>query len=280
MFNILKNDRRLMAVRPDLADERFKGQVQADRFVVPYPCAVQAASTFLRGHPRFDASFESEALKGEHVHVFDEQEGWAWIQLMRDGYVGYVPSEDLVKGWLAPTHQICVPRSFVYLVPDIKTPLLMALSLNAQVTVIGEHHNFFKTSENGFIYAPHLSHLEANQNDVATVAEQMMNIPYLWGGKTSLGLDCSALVQLSLQACGHEAPRDSDMQEKVLGEPVAHDVLQRGDLVFWKGHVGMMQNATHMIHANAHHMMVSSEPLNNVIQRAGSNSPITSIRRI
>lgn len=284
-------DRRLTPARPDLAARHLQGLVEARIFVDPEPMRVAAPSAPLRREPRPDAPLDTEALCGEAVDVYERFEGWAWVQLRSDGYVGYVPDDALRPDALAPTHRVGALRSFVYPGPSMKQPPLAALSLGAGVTVAGESGEFLTLAEfgryaTGFVFAPHLAPLAQPEPDFVTVAERFLNVPYLWGGKTSLGLDCSGLTQLALAAAGVASPRDSDMLEREIGEPVPFDEglqgLRRGDLVFWKGHVGIMTDPETLLHATAYSMTVMSEPLRAARDRiqAKSFGAITSIRRI
>jgi cell wall-associated NlpC family hydrolase len=256
-------DPRRHAYREDLAAEALRGLVKADRYVEGEIRQVSAPCLPLRREPRFDATLDTEALFGERVTLYDESEGWAWVQLARDGYVGYVPSEGLTARLTAPTHRIASLRTYVYPEPDGKTPPLSLLSLNALVTVASEGKKFHALAGGGHIFAGHAVPVGAFAKDFVAVAQAFLGTPYLWGGRTSVGLDCSGLVQLAVEAAGYEAPRDADMQAAELGRPVdlGRGVkLRRGDLVFWDGHVGIMTSGKDFLHANAFHMAVEVEP--------------------
>jgi hypothetical protein len=284
-------DRRINVFRPDLAARHLEGQVEARAFVDPVPMRVVAPSAPLRREPRPDAPLDTEVLCGERVDVYESFEGWAWVQLRADGYVGYVPDDSLRGDALSPTHRISALRTFVYPGPSMKLPPLAALSLGAGVAVAGENGDFVVLSEfgrfsSGYVFAGHVASQATAEPDFVAVAEGFLNVPYLWGGKTSLGLDCSGLTQLALAAAGIASPRDSDMLENGIGEPVAFDDglqgLRRGDLVFWKGHVGILTDPDTLLHATAYSMTVMSEPLRGARDRirAKSFGAITSIRRI
>jgi cell wall-associated NlpC family hydrolase len=274
-------DKRLTPARPDLAAASLKGKIDAARFVTGEPRAVIETSAPLRRAPRHDAPLDTEALYGERVTVFDiDGEGWAWGQIERDGYVGYLPANALVAPIESPTHFVSAPRTFLYPAPDIKTPPVTPLSFGSLVAVKREENGFALTGR-GAIFGKHLSLLKNFEPDSIAMAKKFLGTPYLWGGKTSLGLDCSALVQLSLHAAGIECPRDSDMQENSLGDPVPLEKLQRGDLVFWKGHVAIACDAETLIHANAFHMAVAEEKAADAIARiAALGTRVTSVRRI
>lgn len=279
-------DRRLTPARPDLAARHLDGQVEALAFADPMPMRVVTPSAPLRREPRPDAPLDTEALAGELVRVYEQHEGWAWGQLAGDSYVGYLPEDCLAGDAPAPTHRVRALRTFIYPGPSIKLPPMEALSLGAVLAVTGESGDFFTTGSGGYIFKQHLGPRDQHEPDFVAVAERFLNVPYLWGGKTSLGLDCSALVQLALAAAGIAAPRDSDLQEQGLGEPVTADDsldgLTRGDLVFWKGHVGVMRDPDTLLHATAFSMSVISEPLRPARDRilARKGGPITAIRRL
>jgi cell wall-associated NlpC family hydrolase len=288
-------DRRLHAYRPDLADIALQGRVEAERFVAGTPMQVITHTAPLRREPRKDAALDTEALCGEVVNVFEIDEGWAWGQLASDGYVGYLPAERLGPPAPPASHRVSAVRTFAYPGPSMKLPRAMTLSLGSRVHVLDRQGDFAVVAgvaglANSFVWFDHLASLDHHAADPVAVAEQLMHAPYLWGGKSSLGLDCSALAQLALDAAGIAVPRDSDMQERSIGVPVAVapglsgldlSGLARGDLVFWKGHVGLMQDARQLLHANGHHMLVASEPLQTAADRilAKGGGPVTSIRR-
>jgi cell wall-associated NlpC family hydrolase len=216
--------------------------------------------------------------------VFDEREGWAWVQLDADGYVGYVSADALVYNVVAVTHRVAVPATFIYPQPGLKSQPAEALTLNAGVSVAGQDGDYARVAGGRFVFRGHLRALADHESDFVAVAGRFLHVPYYWGGKSVRGLDCSGLVQLALEACGRACPRDSDMQEAELGEAVpAADLgrLQRGDLVFWDGHVGIMTDGVTLLHANGFHMMVVEEPLAAAAARiAGQGKSITAIRRL
>lgn len=280
-------DPRRHAFRPDLADEALRGRVAADRFTPGGGAVIFRASVPMRKVPVASAAFETEALFGERVSVFDiTAEGWAWIQLAGDRYVGYVPADTLAYGIGPRTHRVKATGTFVYAVPEIKSPPLMHLSLNASFAVAETGERFYRLDTGGYVIARHVTEVGWADRDFVEVAERFLGTPYLWGGKTRVGLDCSGLVQISLAACGIEAPRDTDMQRAEIGSeiPVPEDLegLTRGDIVFWQGHVGIMADAVMMLHANAHHMSVAIEPLPEAAARikASTGNDIITIRRL
>ena len=279
-----KLDARLHAYRPDLADAALEGQVEATRFVSPRMMQVVDPVVSVHKQPRFDAMQLTQALMGEVVKVFAEEEGWAWIQLVRDGYVGYVNGNALSADVVMPTHRVAVPKTFLYPAANLKTQPVITVTMNAGVTAVGTDGSFTRLSNGRFAYTPHLKQTGDAEQDFVAVAQRFLEVPYYWGGKSALGLDCSGLVQLALEACGVATLRDSDMQEETLGERVmANDLdsLKRGDLVFWKGHVGIMTDADTLLHANGHHMMVAAEPLKEAVARiaAKDGQQVTAVRR-
>ena len=277
-------DPRLHAFRPDLADAALRGTVEAQRFVEPRLMLVVEPVVSVHKVPRFDSMQLTQALMGETVKLFHEEEGWAWVQLARDGYVGYVNGNALSSDVSQPTHRVAVPSTFMYPEPGLKTQPAVALTLNAEVTVLAESGAFSRLANGRFVFTAHLKPIGVFETDFAGVAEMFRHVPYYWGGKSVQGLDCSGLVQLSLEAAGIPAPRDSDMQENTLGRKLMVndlDALTRGDLVFWNGHVGIMTDGTTLLHANGHHMMVVAEPLKDAVERiAARYGEITSIRRL
>lgn len=275
-------DRRITPARPDLAAAHLRGQVEAEQYVEGQAMRVTLPAAPLRREPAPDMPYETEALAGEEVRVYEEMEGWAWVQLQRDGYVGWLSANALGPVDPAPTHRVVALRTLVYPGPGFKAEPVCALSIGAEVAV-ARSEGAWAATPLGFVHAAHLAPLGAHEADFVAVAEKLLGTPYLWGGKSSLGIDCSGLVQLSMALAGRAAPRDSDMQERGIGTllPPGTNALERGDLVFWKGHVGIMRDADTLLHANAHHMAVASEPLAEAVARieAKSFGAITSLRR-
>jgi cell wall-associated NlpC family hydrolase len=283
------HDPRLTPARPDLASAHLRGVIEAQRYVTPQLCRIVAPSAVVRREPVPDAPLDTEALAGEPVAVLDENEGWVWAQLLRDGYVGYLPTEAVSASAPAPTHVVTVLRSFVFPGPSIKQPPLAALPYAAEVAVAKEGPEpFVQLAGGGYVIARHLALAPGWRDaDYVATAERFVGVPYLWGGKTSLGIDCSGLVQVALRAAGVNFPRDAYRQEaspaaKLVPGSERQAGLKRGDLVFWKGHVGLMLDETRLIHANAYHMLVAVEPLAEAAERilARGGGPITSVRRL
>lgn len=278
-------DRRLTPARPDLAAKHLEGQVTAARFVEGEVFEVSYGVAPVRREPFSGAMLETEALKGERVTVYDRtEEGWAWGQLMTDGYVGWLPDLALYRPAAEPTHKVTALRTFAFHGPSIKLPPAETLPLGARLAIVREDASFAVTQEGWHVPRRHVAPLADVEADFVAVAERFVGTPYLWGGRSSLGIDCSGLVQTALAACGIAAPRDSDMQEAALGTPVPLDqqaALKRGDLLFWKGHVAIARDAGSIVHANAYHMATAIEPTQQAIARiAAAGSALTAIKRL
>jgi cell wall-associated NlpC family hydrolase len=279
-------DPRITPARPDLAAKHLEGRVAAARFVDGVVREVVAPQAPVRRDPSPDAPLDTEALQGERVTIYEAtDEGWAWGQLAGDGYVGWLPAAALAAPGPIPTHKIAALRTLVFPGPSIKLPPTAALPLGARLAIVRHEGRLAVTAGGGYVPMSHLAPVDAAEPDFVAVAERFLGVPYLWGGKTSLGLDCSGLVQVALTACRIACPRDSDMQEQALGAPVLTNAdlsnLRRGDLIFWKGHVAIVRDAETLLHANAFHMAVAIEPLAAAIARIrASESEVTRVKRM
>jgi len=274
-------DRRITPWRDEVAAKHLEGKVKAARFVDGRAMELIAPEAPLRHEPRPDAPLDSEALKGERVTVYDANaEGWSWGQL-EDGYVGWLPSAALATPGSPPTHKVAALHTFVFPGPSIRSPPVEILPFGAKLNIAEVRDRMAITSPGGYVPAAHLKPIADNEPDFVAVAERFVGAPYLWGGKTMLGIDCSGLVQLALSACGIACLRDSDMQERALGAPVDLSELTRGDLIFWPGHVAIARDRDSLVHANAFHMAVIVEPAADAIGRIrAAGSEISSVRRL
>jgi cell wall-associated NlpC family hydrolase len=279
-------DPRVTPARPDLAAKALEGKVSSKRYVEGRVMEVIAPQAPLRHEPRPDAPLDTEALCGERITVYDsDAEGWAWGQLAADGYVGWLPASGLAPPGPTPTHKVAALRTFAFPGPSIKLTPVESLPFGARIAVAHIADRMAVTHAGAYVPATHLKPIDENESDFVAVAERFLGVPYLWGGKTALGLDCSGLVQIALAACGVSCPRDSDMQEQAIGKPLAvtgaHSDFRRGDLIFWKSHVAIVRDHASLVHANACHMAVAIEPIADAIGRIRSaGSEVTSVRRI
>jgi cell wall-associated NlpC family hydrolase len=276
------DDPRLTPARPDLAAKYLEGKVKAARFVAGEEFEIIDCLAPLRREPSSDAELSTQGLKGERVTIYDRNgEGWAWGQLNSDGYVGWLPERALAKPFAPPTHKVTALLTFAFAGPSIRLPPTATLPLGAKLAVRDDDGAFAVTHEGWYVPRQHLGTLDMSESDFVAVAERFAGTPYLWGGKTSLGIDCSGLVQVALNAAGIGCPRDSDMQEEALGRALAPaEVLRRGDLIFWEGHVAIVRDAETIVHANAYHMATAVENTRAAIARIeAAGSEVTSIKR-
>lgn len=267
-----KLDPRLNAYSADLADERLRGKVEALRYVSGVKRRVSSAKAALYKIADITSERQSECLFGEDVMVFNETGTWCWVQSCQDGYVGYIERSKIDMPKNTPTHIMVAPRSFEYEKADLKSPMVSTLSLGSKVNIVDKIETrgtlYAKLDNDRFIISNHIVPIGMIMDDYVSVAENLHRTPYLWGGKSGFGIDCSGLVQLSMMMAGKTVLRDTDMQAETIGEVIDPiDGLQRGDLVFWKGHVAIMVDSKTIIHANGASMDVKIEPLETAIER-------------
>lgn len=275
------SDSRTTLARPDLAARDLEGVTAAAAYADPTARVCAVAATPLRRDANLEAEQLDQLLFGERFEVLEERDGFAWGQATRDGYVGFVERAHLAAPFEPPTHRVAALRTYGFAQPSIKSRALGPYSQGALVTVEAREGRFAKAQGSGWFVEAHLAPIGVFAGDPVAVAEQYLGAPYLWGGRESLGLDCSGLVQQALFAVGKACPRDTDQQE-TLGAAVTRDELRRGDLVFWKGHVAIMLDEARILHANAFHMAVAVEPLQVTIDRyvTGGVGEPTAYRRV
>lgn len=270
-------DRRTHPANARVAHESLRGQVEGVTFTAGKPAmvALPVADLYIEKPTKR----ERQLLKGKAVTILEDHENTSFV-ICDDGYVGYVPRMCLTD-FDAPTHSIATFATHLYVAEDFKSPAFEHLTFGARVKVVAERQKFFET-DLGFVPKKHLRPLDRPFEDPATIAQLHFNVPYLWGGNSTLGIDCSGLIQAALTACNIPCPGDSDMQCDQLGTDIPEGApLMRGDLMFWKGHVGMMVDADTLIHANAHHMACRYEPIDQAILRivAQGDGPVTARKR-
>lgn len=273
-------DRRITPANRRVAHVSMQGLVSAERFVRgTWRCVTAPVADLLTrpGGPR-----DRQLLKGARVLVLEEEEGHAFAQAERDGYVGYIPLAALGADAKA-THWVSAPATHLYPEPTIKMRERALLSLGARLTIVADHGKFSETDEGAFVISRHLQPLGDWAEDPVDVAESLLGTPYLWGGDSREGIDCSGLVQLSLLACGLPCPADSDLQEQGLGRALDEgEIPHRGDLMFWKGHVAFVSGPDRILHASGHAMMVTYEGMQAATDRiaASGDGEVTAIKRI
>jgi cell wall-associated NlpC family hydrolase len=283
-------DPRTTPARDDLAADWLRGQVEAERYAPGTPRTVIRDGAPLRFAPDRGAGLESQLIYGEVFQVYEERDGWCWGQNLTDGYVGYVPAVDLAENIPAPDHQVAALHSHLYTEPDLKRPVAGIISMSAQVKIVDVEGKFCRIASGHWLHSRHLVSLDYSTQDFIGTALKFIGVPYLWGGRTALGLDCSSLVQMALGMAGVAAPRDTDLQEtgpNAIGSLVEMDDeqdfsrLEEGDLVFFPGHVGLFVSDWRFLHANAFDMQVSLHGFSDVLDRANrDNAGVSSIRRI
>ena len=274
------SDPRTTPARPDLAAARLKGTVDAKAFVEGRTTTVERGRAALRHMPSHEALQDDELLFGEPFTVYESKDGWAWGQSGDDGYVGYVHT--VVCGdATVPTHRVIAMATPLLAAPDIRSAARDLLPFNARVKAVDRAKGFVRIAPGGFVFEGHLARIDAVAADWVATAERFLGAPYVWGGKTHAGIDCSGLVQTALAGAGIACPRDTDQQEAALGQDCPFLSRKRGDLVFWNGHVGIMLDATRLLHANAYHMQVEIEPVEDAIARiAPVSGPVMAVKRL
>ncbi len=284
-----KLDPRINAYTENVAAAHLEGKVEAKSFAAPLRHQVRMPVVPLHKAPATASMMETQLLLGSEFDIYDLHGSWAWGQEVQEGgggYVGYVPKMALMPTRYEPTHRVSAVRAPAFLKADLKSAIRTSLPMNAKLMAEAQDGDYVKMLDVGYVHKNHITELGYEPTDFVEVAELHFGLPYVWGGTSPDGLDCSGLVQTALRAIGQDAPRDADLQETALGASIAFNEelrgLMRGDLVFWKGHVGIMGDANMLLHANAHHMSVAIEPLREAARRIAQTEagPITSIKRL
>jgi cell wall-associated NlpC family hydrolase len=275
-------DARVTPARSDIAAAFLRGKLAAENFVEGRIGQVSRGVVDLRAAPSEDAGLHTQLLFGEQFTIYEDKGGWVWGQASSDAYVGYARREDFDEAH-SPTHRVVSLSTPLLKAPDVKKGAADMLPMNACVSITDSGERFARTADGYYVFGGHIAPLDDHVSDWVSIAEQFVGIPYVWGGKSSAGIDCSGLVQTALNAGGIKSPRDTDMMEAQLGTSIRLDAqLQRGDLIFWKGHVGLMLDGARLIHANGYFMQVSIEPLALVRERtlAKESVPVRTIKRL
>lgn len=274
-------DPRALFANNRVAHENLEGKVKAQRFT-PGRLMRVTVPTLPVHRSEGALNLEREVLFGAELRCLDIENGRAFVQDAQMGYVGYVPAEGIAP-WFAPTHCVTVRSTLMFLEPDFKSPCPIALPMGAQVTILSEEGRYGRMAEGAYVILDHLGPLRDASRDPVSIAETLLGTPYLWGGNSAFGIDCSGLVQCALAICGVPCPGDSDQQQAALGETVPEgSAPKRGDLMFWKGHVAWVADETRLIHANAHHMAVAYENIASACARIAvqGGGPVTRHARL
>jgi len=278
----IEGDKRTTPIRGDLADIKLAGKLFAPHYAVPMIRTGIAPVTEIHAEPHMTSMPVSSLMHGEEFAVLDVAGEWAWGYCLHDDYLGYLRFADLGDDFTA-THMVSAPATLLVATPSIKAPVLARYPMGAQI-VCGEASDCgkFLACEGGWIPSVHLSEPGKVEGSPADLAEKLVGVPYSWGGRSGNALDCSGLVQLVFGLKGIKAPRDADMQQAGFGEELSEDeALQRGDLVFFPGHVGIMADESNLIHSNGAAMAVSIESLEAATARFAEHAkPVLARKRV
>lgn len=275
----MNRDRRSLFATERVAHVSLAGQIAAPDYAQATWQRVTRSVADLCEKP--GGARDRQMLWGQRVEVLERERQWCFVRAGRDGYVGWMDA-DALAGDILPTHRVSALASHLYPAPDLKRRETHWISFGSELRVVSGTGSWFETAEGLFVPKPHLRPLNAPFADWVTIAQMHFGTPYLWGGNSAAGIDCSGLVQAALLAAGRPCPGDSDQQRDALGDLVdADSPPQRGDLYFWKGHVAIAVDTQTLIHANAHSMAVAYEPLDSTLARIGeAEGPLICRRRI
>ena len=275
----MKYDERITPIKKDLAHSTYKTIIKKKKYVKGSKHTVIKPFTPL--YNKLNSKLSTQLLFGEECIVLEKKNKWSWIQSLRDQYVGYTPTENLSRSSLRTTHKVFTLRTFVYKKPDIKSESLGYLSFNSLLQITAKTKRFSKIKNFGWIPTSSITALNNYKLNIVSLANQYLDTPYLWGGRDSMGIDCSGLIQNLFQIKNIRFPRDTDMQEIYVTREILKKNLRAGDLVFWKGHVAMMVDNRNIIHANAFHMKTAIEPLSVAQKRIfKTNGPVKKFGRV
>ena len=254
-------DKRITPIRNDLASYEYKDFLSKRKFVKGKVYYIKSNYTNLFSKDK--KNLISQLLYGEAVYIFEVKKGYAWVQSLRDDYVGYAPIKNLQSRKINSTHKVIALRCIVYKEPNIKSIPITELSFNSLIEITGKINNkyFYKIKNLGWCHRNDIVSIKTNDLNQIDLVKIFINTPYLWGGRNSIGIDCSGLIQNIFQINSKYFPRDTDLQEDFIKTEVVEENLKKGDLIFWKGHVAMMIDNSNIIHANAFHMCTKIEPL-------------------
>lgn len=253
-----------------MAAIELKGDMSADRFVKGewHQCRAPVADICVQP----EGSIDCQILFGERFRVLESRQNWSFGQSERDGYCGYIEA-DLLSPCQSSTHRVISLSSHIYRQPDIKSrPAPLWYPFGARIAIDNEGDNFCQIVGGGFVPSMHLCHEESRPQDHVPLARLFLGVPYLWGGNGPLGIDCSGLVQMVLMMTGFSCPRDADLQWQWMTKKPSREDVRTGDFVFWNDHVGIIDEKGGLIHANAHHMQVVREPLEEVCERISTQN--------
>ncbi|MFD1883763.1 NlpC/P60 family protein [Paracoccus pacificus] len=250
-------DRRLTPATDRVALDSLRGMIAAENWTEGTPARLIRPVADLRrapGGPR-----DRQVIFGADLTLIETRDGWSFVQARADGYCGWIETDAVTTTTPPITHWVNAPGSTIFSGPDLKTPDLMGLSLGARLSSEGVEGRFLRLAEGaGFVPLQHVAAVDQPAPDPAGVAEMLLGTPYLWGGNSRWGIDCSGLAQAAMRAAGRICAGDSDQQWRLSGAVVT-DRIQRSDLLFWKGHVAIALSPDQMIHANANRMAVTVE---------------------
>ncbi len=262
----MKFDQRICPIRKGLASADYYGLIKNCKFVKGSIYTVHSTYSPLYFEKK-QKNLTSQLLFGEYFRVFDVNDGVAWGQSLRDNYVGYTSIQNLRKRKIISNYKVQSLRTFIYGGPSIKVDPLNYLSFNSLVNVTKKKRNFSFIPSVGWCISKDLSKINNIKFSLYDISLQYLQTPYLWGGRDSMGLDCSGLIQNLYQMIGINLPRDTDLQAAYFSKYVDESKIKLGDLIFWRGHVAMVLDKKNIIHANAYHMKTQIEPLKSAKKR-------------